>query len=167
MSNASISTPAADVWAEVRANDQVIRYRRWGSGRPVLVLRPEGPEHASRRGLLEALGARFRLLVPELPPRGGDVAARLALFLDGLGVGNVAVLAMGELCLPALELALLGGDQVARLALVTDGPSELPELGGALVTTPGQPALPLVLIRDLGQGLEDVPLLLRFLGNAA
>jgi hypothetical protein len=154
-------------WSEVRANDQVIRYRRCGAGRPVLVLRRDRPDDLSPPASLEALGGRFRLLVPELPVAGADLAPRLAAFLDGLGVADVAVLAFAELCLPALELALLGGDQVSRLALVLDGHSDVPDLDGALLTPPGQAALPLILIRNDGRGAEEMAALVDFLGGAA
>jgi hypothetical protein len=164
MSNPSVAAPH-DGWSEVRASDQVIRYRRQGAGRPVLVLQSHRPDQPDS-WLMAALAGRFRLLVPELPAARADVAARLALFLDGLGMTDVAVVAFGDLCLPALELALLGGDQVGRLALVMDGQSDLPELDGALVTGPGQPALPLVLIRDAGGGTDDASLV-RFLAEAA
>ena len=154
-------------WSEVRANDQVIRYRRSGVGRTVLVLRsvpPDGRDDASVPALIAALGARFRLLMPELPAGDPNLTCRLALFLDGLGVADLAVLAFGDLCLPALELALLGRDQVARLALVTEGHGALPDLDGALVTAPGQ-AVPLVLVRDAGRAADDLPELVRFLGE--
>jgi hypothetical protein len=165
MSNPSSLLPH-ESWSEVRASDQVIRYRRCGAGRTVLVLQPDHPDDTSCPALLEALGARFRLLIPELPARATDLASRLALFLDGLGVADVAVLAFGDLCVPALELALLGGDQVARLALVTEGQADVPDLDGTLVTAPGV-ALPLVLIRDTGRGADDLAVLVRFLGDTA
>jgi hypothetical protein len=166
MSNPS-SVLQHECWSEVRANDQVIRYRRCGAGRTVLVLRPDSPQaedSSSFSSLLDALGAQFRLLIPELPAGGTDPAGRLALFLDGLGITDVAVLAFGDRCLPALELAFLGGDQIGRLALVTEGQAGLPDLEGALVTAPGQ-ALPLVLVRDGGRGAEDLPTLVGFLGG--
>ena len=166
MSN-PLSVLQHDSWSEVRASDQVIRYRRTGAGRTVLVLRsvqPDGGDATPFPALLEALGARFRLLMPELPAGGTNLAARLALFLDGLGMADLAVLAFDDLCLPALELALLGRDQVARLALVTDGETDLPDLDGALVTASGQ-AVPLVLARDAGGRVADLPELVRFLGD--
>jgi hypothetical protein len=168
MSNPS-SVLQHDSWSEVRASDQVIRYQRAGAGRgrTVLVLRSvraDGGDAPPSPALLEALGARFRLLMPELPAGGTNLAGRLALFLDGLGMADLAVLAFGDLCLPALELALLGRDQVARLALVTGGGTDLPDLDGALVTSPGQ-AVPLVLVRDAGHGVDDLPELVRFLGD--
>lgn len=164
MSNPSI-TPRHDGWSEVRANGQAIRYRRCGAGRTVLVLRPDATaDHPSspRSPLLEVLGRHFRLLMPELPAAGVDLPGRLALFLDGVGATDVAVLAFGDLCLPALELALLGGDQIARLALVPDGGSDTANLDGSLVTSPGQ-MLPLMVVRDLGRWGEDLTALTRFL----
>jgi hypothetical protein len=165
MSNPSCAAPQ-DVWSEVRANDQVIRYRRCGAGPNVLVLRADHHDDEAGRALLDALAAQFRLLIPELPATGAELGERLALFLDGLGVADVAVLAYGNLCLPALELALLGGEQVARLALVADGPGDAADLDGALVTAPGQAPLPLVLLREGGRGAGDLSTLVRFLGDA-
>jgi hypothetical protein len=166
MSNPS-SVLQHEGWSEVRADDQVIRYRRAGAGRTVLVLPPsppDGPDGASLPGLVDALGGQFRVLVPELPAGDTGLAARLGLFLDGLGIADVAVLAFGDRCLPALELALLGGDQVGRLALVTEGRADLPDLAGALVTAPDQ-SLPLIMIRDAGRGVDDLSALAGFLGG--
>jgi hypothetical protein len=169
MSNPSIVTPPtltpqAESWSEVRANGQVMRYRRCGVGRAVLVLRPEEQPDALWPELLGALGPRVRLLVPEQPEAAADVTARLAAFLDGLGASGVAVLAAGRLCIPALELALLGGDQVARLALVADGPADLGGTGldGTLVTT-ACPPVPLLVVRRALPADDATAVLTRFL----
>jgi hypothetical protein len=71
------STAAAicppETWAEVRAHDHVMRYRRSGTGRAVLVLRSADGAEALWPELHDALAARFRLIIPEVP-RGTDVA---------------------------------------------------------------------------------------------
>lgn len=90
--SSSDTTRAHESWAEVRAHDRVMRYRRSGVGRAVLVLRsPEDPEPLWPE-LLEALGAGYRLIVPDPPPGDADVAGWLAGFLEGLGASNVRIL---------------------------------------------------------------------------
>jgi hypothetical protein len=144
-----------------------MRYRRSGSGRAVLVLcagcaEPLWPELAG------ALAARFRLIVPEVP-RGADVAAWLAHFLEGLGAAGVTVVAADGFCLPALELALLGADQVARVVLVPgredgDGEAALDGvLGVALGTSAG--AVPLLVVRRGLPAGEALPAVTRFLAG--
>ena len=172
MPNPSILTtaalsPHADTWSEVRANGQVMRYRRSGVGRPVIVLRPDDPGDAPWSALLDSLCASHRLLIPELPAAGADVTSWLAAFLDGLGVSDVAVVAAGPFCLPALELALLGVDRVARLALLSDGPpgGENAGLDATLVTTACPPRVPLLVVRH-DPAAQDASLLHRFLAGA-
>jgi hypothetical protein len=173
MSNPSILrppalSPHADPWSEVRANGRVMRYRRSGVGRPVVVLRPHDLDDGVWPALLDRLGARHRLFVPELPPRGADITSWLAAFLDGLGVSDVAVVAAGCFCLPALELALRGVDRVARLALMLDGPAdgECDGLDATLVTTACPPRIPLLVIRH-DAAAQDAAVLDRFLAGAA
>src|SRR5687768_2937389 len=109
MSMSSISeTPrATESWAEVRAHDQVIRYRRIGVGRPVLVLHsPDDPDPLWPE-LLDTLGASYRVIVPDAPERETDVTTWLTGFLEGLGAISVRIVASDRFCMPALELALL------------------------------------------------------------
>lgn len=118
---------ASDCCAEIRAHGTVMRYRRRGTGTTVLVL-AEGSEDQGPE-LTEALSASFRVLTPELP---ADRAARtswLSDFLEGLGARNVGLVALGELCSPARELALLRPDQIARMVLVPNGDPEDPGIG--------------------------------------
>ncbi len=149
MPNPSLAAalPPLDSWAEVRAHDHVMRYRRSGAGRAVLVLRSgDGPEPLWPE-LVDALAARFRLIVPELPSAGADVAAWLTDFLEGLGTPGVAVVAADPFCIPALELALLDTDQVARMVLVPGGQVEETGLDGALATTARGASVPLLVVR--------------------
>jgi hypothetical protein len=157
---------AAESWAEVRARDQVMRYRRVGVGRSVvLLLRSCEPAEPLWRELLEALSVDFRLIVPEQPAPGADVAGWLAGFLEGLGMSNVAVLAADRFCLPAVELALVQGDQLARIVLVPDGAdaSGRGPCCGKLETALGQAALPLLVVHRGHPASEIVPLVTGFL----
>ncbi len=74
--------------AMVMADGLATIYRRWGSGRTVLLL---GVSEA----IALALGASFRVIVPELPlgfPDGG--AARwLGGVCEGLGIAEAAIVA--------------------------------------------------------------------------
>jgi hypothetical protein len=152
--------PAA--WAEVRAHDRVMRYRRLGAGRAVLVLRPASAFAPLWPGLAHALAAHFRVILPDLPATAVDATAWLAGFLEGVGAAGVGVVAAGRFCAPALELALLDPDAVGRVALVHRGAGAGPALGGALVPT-GVARVPLlVLRRGLAAG-DALPQLARFL----
>jgi hypothetical protein len=156
-------------WAEVRAHDQVMRYRRSGVGRAVLlILRPPGKVQPLWPGLLELLGGRFRVIAPEAPVAEADAACWLGDFLEGLGMSNVSILATGCFCVPVLELALLESDQIARIALIPDGVG--PELGrvgrGRLETETRHLPVPLLVIRRGQPADEILPLVTDFLSGA-
>lgn len=154
---------APEAWAEVRANDRVMRYRRAGRGRAIIVLyspsdgRPIWPE------LVDALGAGFRLILPEPPDCDADIAEWLADFLEGLGMSNIGIVAADRFCVPTLELTLLGVDQVARIVLVPNGRGGETGLGGALEAATGQAVVPLLVVRDGHPVGEILPLVTRFL----
>jgi hypothetical protein len=145
----------AESWAEVRARGHVVRYRRSGTGRPVVVFGL--PEHADTAWpeLLDALGAAFRLLVPEPPPSEEDIPCWLSSFLEGLGISSVRILAAGRLCSPVLQLALVEGEQIAGVVLITDHGDAGPAVGE--LTVP-------VLVVDRSLPAEElVPLVTKFL----
>ena len=152
-------------WSEVRAHDHVMRYRRSGVGQAVLLLRSDDGADALWPELGDVLAAHFRVILPEVPADGADVAAWLADFLEGLGVARVAVLAAEQLCLPALELALLDADQVARVVLVPGGRAEETGLDGALATRTRGAAVPLLVVRRGLPAAEALPLVMRFLAG--
>jgi hypothetical protein len=145
--SSSDTTRAHESWAEVRAHDQVMRYRRSGVGRAVLVLRSLGDPEPLWPELLEALGSSYRLIVPEPPSADADVAGWLADFLEGLGVSNVSILVGGSFCIPALELALLEGEQIARLVMVAEGRGTGDPGRGVLETALRRVAVPLLVVR--------------------
>jgi hypothetical protein len=154
----------AESWAEVRARDHVVRYRRSGLGRAVLVLVP--PDHADPiwPELLDALAATFRLIVPEPPAAEPDAAAWLATFLEGLGASNVGILAAGCFCIPALESALAEADQIARIVLVPGGAGGgRPAANGVLETAIRDVGVPLLVVRRAQPADEVVPLVTEFL----
>jgi hypothetical protein len=94
-----------DTWAEVRAAGRVMRYRRRGAGPPVLLVGPID-------GAADLLAARFRVIIPELPPAEADLAGWLSAFLDGLGTPSVTVFAVDEYRPAALEVARLDRERV-------------------------------------------------------
>jgi len=149
-------------WAEVRANDRVMRYRRTGMGRAIVVLLP-GDAEPPWPELIDALRLSFRVILPEPPVADSDIADWLADFLEGLGASNVRIVAADRFCIPILELTLLGLDQVARVALVPRDPQGEDRVGGTLEAATGQSAVPLIVIRD-GKPIEEiVPLITGFL----
>jgi pimeloyl-ACP methyl ester carboxylesterase len=135
MSNSSSTGHAAETWAEIRAHDRVTRYRRHGSGPPVLLLYASD-DGALWPALLEALGDRFRVIVPEIAEAQSDVTCRLAEFLEGLGCARAAVIGNARLGAVALEVAATGTDQIARVVIIAGSakeaqpvmPSEIPTL---------------------------------------
>lgn len=173
----ALCPPAA--FAEVRARDHVMRYRRSGAGRAVLVLWADGATAADEGDSLPLwpelpgeLAAHFRVIVPEVPSgatTAGDVAILLADFLDGLGACGVAVVAADRFCIAAVELALLDADRVARVVLVPgggSGPGETTGLDGVLAATgrAAQP-VPLLVVRRGTRAAEALPLVTRFLAG--
>ena len=154
--------PAAE-WAEVRANDRVMRYRRAGTGRAIVLLLVSTPLEAPWPELTASLGSRFRLIFPEPPSADTDVTHWLGDVLEGLGMANIGIVAAERFCIPTLELTLLGLDQVARVVLVPHGPAGEQSVEGALDAATGQALVPLIVIRD-GQPVEEsVRLITRFL----
>ena len=157
------AAPTRETWAEVRAHDRVMRYRRCGAGQAILVLRPaDGPEPLWPE-LARALAANCRVIAPDVPA-GADVAAWLSDFLDGLGLARIAVVACDAFCVAALELALLDPDRVAGLVLVADGASDAGGVDGVTATTTERAgAVPLLVVRR-GLAVEQaLPRVTRFL----
>jgi pimeloyl-ACP methyl ester carboxylesterase len=163
MQNRSSVSPAAPL-AEVRAHDRVMRYRREGAGRPLVVLRSTPCADACWPELEAQLAARYRVITPEIPAGCADVARWLAGFLEGLGIDRVVLLATGECCVAAIELVLLGGAQVERLLLVPAGLVGDTGLDGTLATSLAGVSVPLLVVRRGLSASEALPLVRRFLG---
>src|SRR5688572_15098386 len=120
MSNTSVfeAVHGSDSWAEVRAHDRVTRYRRSGSGRPVLVLHSPDDPNPLWPELLEMLGNGYRVITPEPPAAGADLTAWLTGFLEGLGTSSVRIVAAHGFCMAALEVALLEAVGITRMVLI-------------------------------------------------
>lgn len=159
MPNPSSST----AFAEVRAHDQVMRYRRAGAGRPLLVLCPALDPDALWPELETSLAGKFRVLTPDVPAACDDVASWLAGFLEGVGLDRAALVAADGCCLAALELALLGCDQVERLVLVPAGGAGETGLDGTLATSAAGVSVPLLIVRRALPAREAIPMLTQFL----
>lgn len=163
MSNAPAAATPPESWAEVRAHDQVMRYRRAGSGPAVLLLDREEGAPALWPELDAALAARFRVIAPALPMEVEDLAARLAAFLEGLGVARVSVVVSGRLCGSALELAP-AAHEVERVVLVPNGPAEEAACEAAVVASG---PVPVLVVRRSLAATEALPLVLAFLDGAS
>jgi hypothetical protein len=153
--------------AEVRAHDQVMRYRRAGAGRPVVVLRAASDAEPLWPELDASLAGSFRVITPEVPASGADVAHWVGGFLEGVGLERVTLVATEGFCLAALELALLGADQVERLVLVPAGHAGETGLDGTLATSFPGVAVPLLVVRRGLPAIEALPLLKHFMESGA
>jgi hypothetical protein len=109
-----------DHTAEVRAHNQVMRYRRFGTG-PLLLLLGNSPRELWP-ALRERLAEHFKVIVPDIPPGNPDIAGWLCCLLDGLGATEIAVVAEDRLRDTASALACADGDYVGRVVLL---PAEL------------------------------------------
>jgi hypothetical protein len=152
---ADIARPP-DSWAEVRARGHVVRYRRSGSGRTVLVVASPDHPDAVRSELLDVLAAGFRLIVPEPPATEEDVPCWLSSFLEGLGIPSVRVLTAGSLCVPVLQLALLEGEQIAGVVLIA-------EHGEMLEPALRELTVPVLVVDPSRPADEVVPVVAEFL----
>jgi pimeloyl-ACP methyl ester carboxylesterase len=163
MQNPSSASPIAPL-AEVRAHDRVMRYRREGAGRPLVVLRTASGAGAVWPELDAQLAARFRVITPEIPAGCTDVARWLVGFLEGLGIDRVVLVATDACCLAAIELVLLDAAQIDRLVLLPAGLVGETGLDGTLATTLAGVSVPLLVVRRGLSASEALPLLSRFLG---
>ena len=133
---------------EVRARDQVIRYRCEGTGRSLIALHP-GRVDPVWEELLAALARSYRVVVPEPPPAKADVAAWLDAFLEGLGGSGIRIVAADRFCMPAFEVTLVAADQIGRLVLLPEGPgdgsSREAVVGGTVETELASARIPLLV----------------------
>jgi len=157
-------------WAEVRAHDQVMRYRRLGTGRPLLVLEAcsELPIHPELR---RALAESHRLVMPELPTGEVHLANWLSDFMEGMGTSRLPLLATEGFFAPALELALLGNDQVARIAFLAEDRGMAPyptetHAQGVVDSATTKARVPVLLLRRTQSLSEIVALVRNFLSEA-
>jgi hypothetical protein len=152
---ASPSLLSQDGWAEVRAHNQVVRYRRTGAGRPTLLLDSRRDGQGLWPEVIDALAAGYRLIVPTPPERGTDVELWLAALIDGLGVPNLTVIATEAFGLAPLEATLGRCDQVARIVIV----SRSANTSGSVIAA----EIPVLVVQRDRPADEIIPVLLEFL----
>ncbi len=165
MSHTSEFPRSAGSWAEVRAHDQIVRYRRSGTGRSVVLLTPDLGDGMLWPELVEALDRDFRVLVPELPA-DAQLMRGLAGFLEGIGTSRVAIVATGALCAAALELALLDRERVARVVLLPCEGDGAARLAAGLGTTGYDLSVPLLVVPRSTAAVSAVARIGAFLGDA-
>lgn len=101
------------------------------------------------------LEAHFRLIVPDVPPGEPDASSWLAGFIEGIGMPSMGIVAVEELCHPALELAQRDPEQVSRLVLVTVGEQ----------TVPYSATVPSIVVRRDRPAAEVLPAVTRLLAG--
>jgi pimeloyl-ACP methyl ester carboxylesterase len=110
--------------AEVRVGDHVTRYVRRGSGPSVVLVGADATANPVWKPLVERLATGRRIVVPQPPPKGVDVATWLRGFIEGLGLSDVVLVAGDGISNAALELAATDDFLVRKLVLMpTDGDS--------------------------------------------
>lgn len=167
MSNTMLSAaPSTETWAEVRARENVTRYRRSGAGQSVLLLDRMGKPSLWPE-LLHVLGGNFRVIVPEIPSGYSSHAMWISEFLEGLGCPAVTVIAASDFVVPALDLALREIHEVKRLVLVPDGEADEPATAGAVTTSAGPAGVPLLVVRRGLTADTALPIITKFLSGSS
>ncbi len=103
--------------AMVMANGLATVYRRWGSGRTVLLL-------GASEAVALALGDWFRVIVPELPLGLSDIGAArwLGGVCEGLGIAEAAIVATPASRDAASQFAQEAPDRVKGV-IIPDSPA--------------------------------------------
>ena len=114
--------PARISTAMVMANGLATVYRRWGSGRTVLLL-------GASEAVALALGDWFRVIVPELPLglSGLGEARWLGGVCEGLGIAEAAIVATPASRDAASQFAQEAPDRVKGV-IIPDSPAPDPAL---------------------------------------
>jgi pimeloyl-ACP methyl ester carboxylesterase len=165
MSNAPIVATPMDAmgWAEVRAHDRVVRYRRSGAGPAVLLLQPASSITPLWPELLEALADGRRVIIPDPPANESEAEEWLSALLEGLGVRNITVVATDGFCIAALERALLSPEQIARMIMVCSGRGSESAIDGKLAAPAQSAAVPFLVLRRDRPVSEILPVVDAFL----
>jgi pimeloyl-ACP methyl ester carboxylesterase len=151
--------------AVVRAGATVTSYERTGAGDPVLLLVGPDEDIATPfwQAIRKAIGAQFRLVVPDTGPTGGDLSGWLGTFLDGLGVEAASFVADEKVGVAVIGFALLTPDRVSRLVLVSSGCPDVPDLDGAVGDR--KSTHPLLVVRAQGDPDAVAASVVRFLAG--
>jgi pimeloyl-ACP methyl ester carboxylesterase len=151
--------------AVVQAGATVTSYERTGAGEPVLLLAGPDADIATPfwQAIRRAIGAQFRLVVPDPSPGVGDMGGWLGNFLDGLGVEGASMVADERVGVAVIGFALLAPDRVRRLVLVSSSSPDVPDLDGAV--SDRKSAHPLLVVRAQGDPEEVAASVVRFLAG--
>ena len=165
---AEIATRPFDGRPQVRAADHVTRYTRTGAGEPVLVLDTPAVVGALWPDLYGRLAEHHRVILPEVPGAAEAHFYRwLRGFVEGVGLSVMTVIAAGELCVPALEFALLDPDRINRLVLVPSGRGDETALGGTLTPTLSSARVAVLVVRRDAPSGEAIGAIERFIRDEA
>lgn len=150
-------------WCEIRLGERVTRYRRLGTGRPVVLLSTAPLAEPLWPEALDAVAAVNRIYAPEIPQNVAGFGPWLRGFMDGVGAERPSVIASSSLCIPALEYALFDPYRIHSLVLVPDGAVDETGLDGRITTTDGGATLPILVLRREHPAGSAVEMLMRFL----
>src|SRR5262245_5309781 len=157
-------SPATDTpWCEIRLGERVTRYRRLGTGRPVVLLSTAPVAEPLWPEALDAVAAQHRIYAPEIPANLAGFGPWLRGFMDGVGAERPVLVARSAFCIPALEYALLDPYRIQSLVLVPDGAVDETGLDGSIGTPNGAATLPILVLRREHPAGSAVELLTRFL----
>lgn len=169
MSNAPIVAKPKDAegWAEVRAHDRVVRYRRSGAGPPVLLLQPASSDNPIWPEVFVRIADGTRLIVPDPPVSDLETEEWLSALLEGLGARNITIVATEGFCIAALERALLSPEQIARMIMICSGRGSESAVDGKLAALapppPQSAAVPFLVLRRDRPASEILPVVEAFL----
>jgi pimeloyl-ACP methyl ester carboxylesterase len=152
-----------DSFAQVRSADYTTRYVRVGAGQPVLIVDVTMNSSSLWPELIGRLAEGRRVILPEVQGGGDRFGAWLRSFLDGMGLPPVTLVATNELCVAALEFALLEPDRIARLVLVPAGSAEATGLVSVITPSLGAASVSMLVVRRDCPTAEAVVLIDRFL----
>lgn len=147
------------VWAELHANGSSIRYRRRGSGAPVILLPPAGASKAWSE-VERTLAVNARVLIPDAAPWiGTQDGCWIVALLEGLGLRDALIVAAhGPQAESALAVAECAPEMVRRIAILED-PHAAGRAIHAWIETVWGSQTPLLLLSDrlaLSQALTEL-----------
>ncbi len=147
----------------MRAADHVTRYTRTGAGKPVLVLDEPTVVGTLWPELLCRLAEHHRVILPEVPGAELHFYRWLRGFIEGMGLPAMTMIAVGDLCVPGLEFALLEPDRISRLVLVPSGSGDETALAGTLTPTLSSSRVAVLVVRRDTPSANAIPAIEEFI----
>ncbi len=144
--------------AVVRAGADETPYQRAGGGQPIVVVSIAAIDDPECQALVFALAACHRVYVPGIRGSPKDFSAWLRLFLDGIGLETVALVAEEALAVPAVSFTALQPDRVRALVVIgTAATDSTAEVSGTPLLTLGRGRTPEGLADLIGRFLAGGP----------